>query len=259
MSRYAIALLGAAMLAAPVSAQTATDASTDQNWSGPYVGVHGGYGFDADRSVRLEGTDLSAALAPGAGVRPDRLNTSRNGFLGGAQVGYNMQSGRFVYGGEADFSWLGAKGSDTFRNPTAVGAQPAGQRSFTNHQLDWLGTVRAKAGYSFGDGYFYLTGGYAYGKVKGQAEFNAPGDTAVTYAGGHNYNASGWTAGGGLEFRPFGSEGFMRNASIKAETLYYDLGRSHIQATSTTAGPGAYTLGFDTRGYVSRVGLNFAF
>jgi outer membrane immunogenic protein len=77
-------------------------------WHGLYAGVHVGFG-DGD------------------------------GVLGGGQLGYNWQSGRIVYGVEADFA-----GSTIEEKATACMA------TFCAHataSLDWLATVRGRIGY----------------------------------------------------------------------------------------------------------------
>jgi outer membrane immunogenic protein len=61
-------------------------------WSGFYVGVNGGYGW-ADATAT--GNTFLGSL--GLGVEAD-------GFIGGAQVGYNIQFGGFVLGAEVTSS-----------------------------------------------------------------------------------------------------------------------------------------------------------
>lgn len=97
------------------------------NWSGPYIGVHGGYAwgsFDA----------TATALEPSGG-------------FGGIQSGYNWQLSRnFVFGLESDSSW----GSIN----DAIGA--------SNVDVDAMGTVRARLGYAMDRILIYGTGGLAW-------------------------------------------------------------------------------------------------
>ena len=65
------------------------------DWTGVYLGIQGG-------AVRRD------ALAE-LGVFGFELDGSKTGGAAGAVLGYNWQQGRFVYGLEGDWSWLGAK------------------------------------------------------------------------------------------------------------------------------------------------------
>lgn len=56
------------------------------NWTGFYIGAHGGYGWS---NFSGDGT-----FGPGS--------ATAKGFLGGGQLGYNYQIGQFVIGAEAD-------------------------------------------------------------------------------------------------------------------------------------------------------------
>ena len=66
------------------------------DWTGFYVGGHIGYGW-ADKSWQ----DL---------VGFGTVSHKADGFLGGGQVGFNYQTGMFVFGVEGDFSWADIKG-----------------------------------------------------------------------------------------------------------------------------------------------------
>ena len=74
-----------------------------------------------------------------------------DGFLAGAQVGYNMQSGKFVFGLEADMS----------------GAWVDGSTACCGHEFNWLASVRGRAGVAFNGNrtLLYATGGAAWADV----------------------------------------------------------------------------------------------
>jgi outer membrane immunogenic protein len=74
------------------------------DWSGFYVGVYGGGGFGNH--------NLNNALGP-LGFANFTINYDSSGAIGGGEVGYNMQSGNYLIGVEADGFWSGIKGSDT--------------------------------------------------------------------------------------------------------------------------------------------------
>jgi outer membrane immunogenic protein len=100
-------------------------------WTGPYIGISGGYGWG--------NSDFSGGLG---GVDPA-------GGLFGATLGYNWQMGTLVTGIEGDISWSGLRDS------------AAGLRTENN----WLGTVRGRLGYNAGRWMPYITGGLAVGDI----------------------------------------------------------------------------------------------
>lgn len=135
------------------------------NWTGFYIGAHVGYGH--------------TYLWPGLPFEPE-------GIFGGVQVGYNWQfSPNWVFGLEADIS------------ATDFSESGAGFSS----SMDYLGTVRARAGYAWDRKLFYVTGGYAYG----ENEIN-----------GFSNTRSGWVIGAGIEWA------FAPNWSAKIEYLHIE-------------------------------------
>jgi len=132
------------------------------NWTGPYIGINGGWGF---------GTSSSFV---GGGL-PGSFNTS-GGLIGGT-LGYNWQVGQVVWGLETDLDWTDIKG-----NGTCGG--------FACHtRNDWLGTARGRIGYDAGRFMPYVTGGLAYGDIK----------TGINTFGTSTTTKAGWTLGGGVE------------------------------------------------------------
>jgi outer membrane immunogenic protein len=133
------------------------------NWTGPYVGLSGGGSF---------GSGSDAAIV-------------------GGTLGYNMQSGPWVFGLEGDMNWL-SHTSAAVRN-------------------NWLATVRGRVGYAMGaTGNImpYITGGVAFGDIS----------NSVAGVGMVSDSKAGWTLGGGLEAAISGP------LTAKIEYLYVDLG-----------------------------------
>jgi outer membrane immunogenic protein len=98
-------------------------------------------------------------------------------FLAGGHLGFNWQSQRnFVFGIEGDVSYV--------------------------DEIDYLASIRARLGYSFGKTMAYATGGAAF---IGAVEDDVTDDETQT----------GYVVGGGLEHK------LRQNVSIGAETLYY--------------------------------------
>lgn len=191
MSR--IAFGGVALLAAVSSAQaadlsygsrapyTVNQPLNIYSWAGPYLGGNIGWGWGS----------------------VDNNPTKPSGFVGGAQAGYNWQSGPWVFGIEGDLQGTGA--SDTFA-----------PWKFSN---PWFGTVRGRAGYALNNILFYGTAGLAFGELSGQ-----------TFGLTETHTNAGWTVGLGAEV------GLARNWSAKVEYLYIDLNDSNFVITGAQNG-----------------------
>ena len=63
------------------------------NWAGFYLGGNIGGGIGRDRT---------AFTFTAVGASTELFNLSPDGFIGGAQAGYNWQAGNWVFGLEAD-------------------------------------------------------------------------------------------------------------------------------------------------------------
>ncbi len=179
-------------------------------WAGWYIGLNAGWVGSSDDSIVNTGTGaFGNGLANGD--IPRALDLGYSGFLGGAQVGYNWQTGMWVYGLEADINAADAK-SDT----AIIGA------STFSRELNWLSTFRGRVGVTPWSApvLVYATGGLAVGETKiangvFHPPLNAASETSDTRAG--------WTLGLGAEWA------FAPQWSVKAEYLHVDLGD-----TSTT-------------------------
>jgi outer membrane immunogenic protein len=211
----------AALLAMPLAAQGADlphpsykapayVAPMFANWNGFYVGINGGYGFGKSD------WDIPA-------VSPEP-----KGAVAGGTVGYNLQTGIWVWGIEGDFDWSGIKGSEDCG---------AGTCETSN---SWLGTARLRLGYAGWNNWLpYITGGAAFGNVKA--------DNSLT--GNANETRIGWTAGAGLEYAMLG------HWSVKAEYLYADLGE--FDCTACNAAGASDNVTFKT--HLLRAGINYRF
>ena len=235
------------------SEKTGNAPKADQayNWTGVYFGLNAGYGFGGGNSFSF--VPISANWLPaynaGAVASPNSLNPS--GFIGGGQIGYNYQVNKYVLVGlEADIQ------SASIRDSKSQGTQATGfvpVETDIDQQLDWLGTVRLRAGFLPLDRLLlYATGGLAYGKVERSATVSAPADLQI-FGGSSSDTKSGWTIGCGVEWA------FWGNWSVKGEYLYYNLGEEDVDIV-TIAGPAAAASGtFDTKGNIIRAGVNYKF
>jgi outer membrane immunogenic protein len=189
------ATLGAAIVAAVCGATAAEAADLSYrpgpytvnqplnaySWAGPYLGANVGYGWG----------DVS------------NNPTKPSGFLGGAQAGYNWQSGQFVFGLEGDIQGNGA--DDTFA-----------PWKFSN---PWFGTVRGRVGFALNNILLYGTGGLAFGEVRGE-----------TFGLSETHTSAGWTVGAGAEI------GITQNWSAKVEYLFVDLSDHNFTITGLPNG-----------------------
>ena len=69
------------------------------NWTGVYVGFHGGGGWS-----KLTGTDAFDGTTS---------STSLNGWLAGGQIGGNYQVGQWVFGVQGDYAYADVKKSES--------------------------------------------------------------------------------------------------------------------------------------------------
>jgi outer membrane immunogenic protein len=189
-------------------------------WTGFYVGLNAGYAFGtADTTI--------TSLVPA-------FSSDYDGFLGGAQIGYNWQSGALVFGVEADLQFADVSGTE---------AVPGFANTSTN-TLQWFGTVRGRIGYTFGRVLPYVTGGFAFGKNElelASTAGNSVDDTATQ---------TGWTIGGGIEFA-------VRDAwSVKIEYLHVDL-RDKSYLTNVILPGISLTSGLEFD--LVRAGVNYRF
>jgi outer membrane immunogenic protein len=220
-------LLAGVALATPAAAadfpvtKPVTSPVRVQNWTGFYAGVNAGYGWGGyDVDVLAGGTTVAS------------VGFDLDGFLGGGQVGFNIQSGAFVWGGEADIqaSWM--EGSRTFAlpGPIALGIKV---------EVPWFATARLRAGIANGPSLFYVTGGLIHAKGEATA-------TLLGLSVSASDKRTGWTAGLGYEAM------VDPNWSWKAEYLYFDLG-------DETTAVGGVAARESATGHIVRVGLNFRF
>jgi outer membrane immunogenic protein len=226
-------------LAAPVLTTTAPRGAA-YDWSGFYAGVNVGYGVANDPSVFAE-TDFPLS---------ETFKVAPSGINGGAQAGYNFQTGRWLAGLEADFQ--GANQSDT----ACVAACSTGPFSIggtVSQKLSWFSTVRGRVGVTADRVLFYLTGGLAYGRVQTSATgfetFAAPGGTTSASV---TATKSGSVFGGGIEAALGGPW------TARIEYLHIDLGSQSL-AFQDPFIPRTDMVTASMRENVFRAGVNYRF
>lgn len=265
-------LIAAAVAALGVSGASAADLAARPytkapvmapaySWSGFYIGVNGGYGWN-DSSVLITPNDPNVVGTPVP-------NTSWNneGGFGGVQIGYNYQFDRqWLVGLEADIDASDLKGQGTTNG--------AFLQNVTSQKVDWFGTVRGRLGWLPTDRLLVFgTAGLAYGNVKENVSVNnLAGFGFTTAGGGFGYTCAatgpcfagsssgvraGWTAGGGFEYA------FWQNLTLKAEYLYVNLGGDGVRVTALAGGApnlSSYNAAItDVSFNLVRAGLNYKF
>jgi outer membrane immunogenic protein len=299
-------------------------------WTGFYVGVNAGYAWgDSNTRYGYAYQPYSVpVLTDAAAARdliivnpyypwfspdwatpygwPASFGNNANGFTGGLQAGYNFQFGSFVVGIEGDINWLNASKSASWYNSGdwGTGAEicvisaadvaycdgtwEAGLRAKTT--MNWFGTLRGRAGVAFDRALIYVTGGLAFGNIKGSTSgyFNAygfpveiidvpalaavgvapPGADQIygsVWAGSKSSTQVGWTVGVGAEYA------ITNNWTVKLEYLYYDLGDISYTVAGTygtygfpgtglgATGVNYFTASHEVTGNIVRAGVNYKF
>ncbi|MGI8527061.1 MAG: outer membrane protein [Pseudolabrys sp.] len=214
-------ILAAAVLALPFAANAADlprpsykapayVAPSYSTWSGFYVGVNAGYGFGN-----------STWDVPTVNPKP-------KGFLAGGTLGYNYQTGIWVWGLEGDFDYSGMKST------VDCGLGTCETRN------NWLATARGRLGYAGWTNFMpYITGGGAYGGLKAT-------NSALGSASDSKF---GYALGAGIEYMLYS------NWSLKGEYLYVNLGKFDCGVSCGGVSPDNVTF----KANILRAGLNYRF
>jgi outer membrane immunogenic protein len=225
------------------------------DWSGVYVGVNVGGAFAHGGDAKTVGTAGFETLIPS--LAPAKLNTGKSGVTAGGQIGVNIVSGSLVYGVEADVNYVDSKKSSSFTSSATVLGTTL--TTSASHQLDYLGTLRARLGVTASERLLiYATGGLAYGHVKNRASVVAnAAPSTLFWRGSRSSTRTGFAAGAGAELK------ISDKISLRGEYLYYDLGST---STLAAGSPGMRSIsaldGIDyrqrtsTNGSIVRAGLN---
>jgi outer membrane immunogenic protein len=214
-------------------------APTPANWTGFYIGGNVGSAVSRDRTT---------TTVTGVPALTETFNIARDGYNGGAQIGYNWQASAWVFGVEGDF-----QGGWQRDRSTCVFTCSALLSNAIDAKLPWFATARGRLGYSVGSTLFYATGGYAVAEVNTRYNVNILG---VTGQPSFSTTKSGWTVGAGIE-TPFTLLGFFGpNWTTKTEYLYADLG-TVTNAYTVNATPFVTTQ--RVQEHIFRTGINYHF
>ena len=177
---------------------------------------------------------------------------------------------------ETDFSLAGLSGQASATSVLVVfgGGGTALQTTSAKQDTDWYGTIRGRAGFlATPNLLLFGTGGFAYGRVAGSANYLQTGGGTVSVAGGgfsfvctigqvcfagsSSEIRTGFTAGGGGEWL------LDQHWSAKIEYQFVDLGTQTVRVTAVATAPGtipaSFNAAFRDQFHVVRVGLNYRY
>jgi outer membrane immunogenic protein len=251
------ALIATPALAADMAVKAPPPApAPTYSWTGFYAGLNAGDGWGSN-TIDNSFTP-GACTGPGANPSgcalvfpflitplPGQFDIHSDGFIGGGQVGYNYQSGAFVWGIETDFQGANIKGNASTTGsllvpPPFVAGSLVTTAATGSERIDWFGTLRGRLGWVPTPPLLvYATGGLAYAHVQTGAAFSlqtfdpgagqtGSGSTALF----QSETRTGWTVGGGLEWM------IAPQWSVRGEYLYYDLGTVTLNQTLGLVGQG---------------------
>lgn len=240
------------------------------SWSGFYVGVNAGMAWGsahAGTSAVCNDTDATPPTGENCPFGPDALpilgaagtgTMSDRGFLGGAQVGVNLQKGSAVFGLEVDVQSFKLAASRAGSRPDPNDAANVITVT-TAFDTDWLVTARSRLGWLVSpNALIYATGGVAATDLSVKNSLTSSVSLAEG-VGSSNGRAVGWTVGGGAELALGG------NWSLRGEYLYLDFGK--VTANAQVSDPGHPAAGstnnmassVDLTAHIVRAGLNYKF
>ncbi len=224
--RVARAATVATALLAPVPAIAADPVAPR---SGFYFGGHVGYMFG----------NANATLGDPTGITSAGGTSDYGTFFGGVQAGYeHFFASRLMLGIEFDASFA------NYADLAQVLSYRATSTGTANEQLEYLASLRGRAGYAMGAWMPFVTGGIAWASTRYSR-------TDLT-TGNEDANPSnirlGYVLGGGVDYR------LDSRWSARAEYLYTNLGLSGFAFASA---PARYDSQYDLHRF--RVGLNYKF
>jgi high affinity Mn2+ porin len=191
------------------------------DWSGFYVGGHVGYG---------RGNGSNTLSDP----NPSSASSSFGSLFGGLQFGYNyLLSSRLLAGIEGDISF------PNYLDDGIVASRSAPSSAVTE-KLDFVSTLRGRAGYAFDHWLFYATGGLAWSQARFLEESSSTGNQDKVLR-----MRAGWVLGVGAELA------IAPGWTARLEYLYDRLGKA--------GGPFPSGTGYESTTlelYSLRIGLN---
>ena len=249
LSTVALSALALPALAADLPSRTMApmlSAPPALTWTGLYVGAIAGYGWS---SSALNGASTDGGDGT---VIDNNYNLRSTGLVGGLQGGYDWQLGNnLVVGVAGDFTFGGLKknvcAEDGILSGAGSCASPDASTTYLSTKIDWLSSIRGRAGYAFNNLLVYGTGGVAMAGVKATyTNNNGLGDNDHA-----SQNLVGWALGGGIEYK------LLQNVSVGVEYLHMDFGTNTFAFTNP--GVSSFSAKVRTTADQVRASVNYRF
>lgn len=252
---FSAAIISVLAVAAPVQAGSLKDepAGVRVDWSGLYLGIHGGGGWSKSSS-ELAGPAGLQTLVDLVGI-PDSSSHDLDGFLAGGHVGLQGQFGGLVLGVEASFTGGRLRDSSTtafdgvLGIPPILGATWDGETT-SSTKIGEIFTATGRIGYAWDRWLGYVKGGYASAKVSNTSVTGVDvtgcflGTCAPLGSGGGSTRSDarhdGWVVGGGFEYM------ITPNVTLGLEYNYIDLGSKTHNGVTTIDVTGVGSGSFDS-------------
>jgi outer membrane immunogenic protein len=225
-------------------------------WTGFYIGGHLG---GVDNKYDLSATAVPSATAVLNGSTFDTINLTNfdkepnraTSFMGGGQIGYNLQFGQFVLGIEGDYSAMHNRQRLTPSNAriTAGGAAVAALNATFDLKSEWQASVRARGGVALGSWFLYTTGGAAFTDISlqsGTAVSTTSATTRATVSVGTGTDASSSKSYSGYTIGVGGEYAFSEFVSFGVEYRYSDFGRASFTTAIIDLRPTVSNATFNT-------------
>ena len=242
---HAADLPSKAPLAPPIIAPT---------WQGLYVGASVGgswlrTGVDPTAYIGDSGyLGLQGAGSP---------NVNKVGLLGGLQLGYNWQDRNFVYGLEADYSWLGNNSNNV--NSKLNGYYGGYTATTASSKINQVATFRGRFGIDFNGTMPYLTAGLALGHIHNTFTANIAYSGERDIFGSASASRSSWepglVVGGGIEHQ----FSFNPHLSLRGEVLWMGFKDTSLSVPDMFGYGINSTVRFSNQLLLGKVGLNYRF
>jgi outer membrane immunogenic protein len=240
--------VGAAQAAdLPRKAPVQSIVAAAHNWSGFYVGVHGGAAWgtvesslnkismphkDREHVGLLDGVNGVGGFGSILSGLPISSH-GINGFLGGGQAGVNWQSGIAVFGVEGQFSASNIEGTSPCLVVVACSTQ-----------VNWVATVAGRFGLAIDKALWYVKGGAAWADSEYKATFGP-------FSASASDTRFGVMFGTGVEYA------VTSNWSAKIEYNYIDFGRDSV--TFALPFRGSASVDIDQKIHLIKAGINYRF
>jgi outer membrane immunogenic protein len=208
-------------------------------WTGCYIGANLGGAWGR---FRVEGPFGGSA----------EQSTNNASFVGGGQIGCDYQfAGGWVFGFRNMFDGTTNSRDRAFNVVNAAGTLVA--TGAAELRMRWFDALTGRIGYSWQpNSLLYFQGGAVWSRVEANLVLTNTATGAV-FAGSASTTKTGWTIGGGWEYR------FSPQWSVFIEGNYYDFGSRDRTIVDPVCAGGACVFSTKATAATALVGVNYRF